>query len=138
MTRDDRTRRGSAGFTLIEVLAAVFLTAIVISVAVAASIQIADQWEKAVVLRMGAYRGLRGPGFFFIIPLLDYVSHHVDQRIRARQFKAETTLTKDTVPVNVDAIAFWMVWDAQKSVLEVEHFDEAVVLSAQTAMPPRG
>lgn len=99
-----------------------------------ASLKVAEQWERAVVLRFGAYKGLRGPGFFFLIPVVEYVSHHVDQRIRARQFGAETTLTKDTVPVDVDAIFFYFVWDVEKAVLEVERYDEAILFSAQTAL----
>ncbi|MCG8404885.1 MAG: slipin family protein [Phycisphaerales bacterium] len=98
------------------------------------SLKVAEQWERAVVLRFGAYKGLRGPGFFFIIPIFEYISHHVDQRIRARQFGAETTLTRDTVPVDVDAIFFYVVWDVEKSVLEVEQYDEAILFSAQTAL----
>jgi regulator of protease activity HflC (stomatin/prohibitin superfamily) len=97
-------------------------------------IQIAYQWEKAVLLRFGKFRGLRGSGLFVLLPVIDKVANYVDQRIRVTDFKAETTLTKDTVPVNVDAIAFWMVWDAEKSVLEVENFKEAVSLSAQTGL----
>lgn len=99
-----------------------------------AGLKVAEQWERAVVLRFGAYKGLRGPGYFFIIPIVDYVSHHVDQRIRARQFGAETTLTRDTVPVDVDAIFFYVIWDAEKAVLEVEHYAEAILFSAQTAL----
>lgn len=98
------------------------------------SLKICEQWERAVVLRFGAYQGLRGPGCFFVIPVIEYISHHVDQRIRARQFSAETTLTSDTVPVDVDAIFFYVVWDVEKSVLEVEKYDEAIMFSAQTAL----
>ena len=98
------------------------------------SLKVAEQWERAVVLRFGAYRGLRGPGFFFIIPIVEYIAYHVDQRIRARQFSAETTLTRDTVPVDVDAIFFYVVWDVEKSVLEVEKFEDAILFSAQTAL----
>ncbi len=101
---------------------------------VANSLKIAEQWERAVVLRFGAYRGLRGPGVFFIIPVFEYIPYHVDQRIRARQFSAETTLTRDTVPVDVDAIFFYLVWDAEKAVLEVERYEEAILFSAQTAL----
>jgi len=100
----------------------------------ASSLKVAEQWERAVVLRFGAYKGLRGPGYFFIIPILEYISHHVDQRIRARQFGAETTLTRDTVPVDVDAIFFYLVWDVEKAVLEVERYEEAILFSAQTAL----
>jgi len=101
---------------------------------IAAAIQIAHQWEKGVVLRFGKFRRLSGPGLFMIFPITDKVTSFIDQRVRATDFAAETTLTMDTVPVDVDAIAFWMVWDAQKSVLEVERYEEAVTLSAQTAL----
>jgi regulator of protease activity HflC (stomatin/prohibitin superfamily) len=86
------------------------------------------------LLRFGKFRGLRESGLFAIVPVIDKVAQFVDQRIRVTDFRAETTLTSDTVPVNVDAIAFWMVWDAQKAVLEVEQFQDAVILSAQTAL----
>jgi len=86
------------------------------------------------VLRFGRFRRLRAPGLFAVFPVIDKVAQFVDQRIRVTDFSAETTLTADTVPVSVDAIAFWMVWDAQKSVLEVENFQDAVILSAQTAL----
>jgi len=98
------------------------------------SLQIARQWEKGVVLRLGRFKALKGPGFFFIFPLIDRVDRMIDHRVRVTDFRAETTLTHDTVPVNVDAIAFWLVWDAKMSVLEVADFEEAVVLSAQTAL----
>jgi hypothetical protein len=90
-------------------------------------IQIAYQWEKAVLLRFGKFRGLRGSGIFFLLPVVDKVANYVDQRIRVTDFRAETTLTMDTVPVNVDAIAFWMVWDAEKCVLDIS-------FSSQTAL----
>jgi regulator of protease activity HflC (stomatin/prohibitin superfamily) len=98
------------------------------------AIKVADQWEKAVVLRLGRYRGLRGPGPFVIIPVVDAVSGFVDQRVRVTDVRAETALTRDTVPVNVDAIVFWVVWNAEKAILEVESFNNAVTLSAQTAL----
>jgi regulator of protease activity HflC (stomatin/prohibitin superfamily) len=97
-------------------------------------IKIADQWERAVVLRLGKFRSLKGPGPFFIIPIVETVVRSVDMRIRSTDFSSESTLTKDTVPVNVDAICFWMVWDAKKAILEVENFYLAIVLSAQTAL----
>ncbi len=112
----------------------VFLLTAAAAVLVAPSVQMAFQWERAVVLRFGRFRALRKPGIFLIIPVIDKVARFVDQRIRVTGFSAEQTLTSDTVPVNVDAIAFWMVWDAQKAVLEVERFEDAVVLSAQTAL----
>jgi len=99
-----------------------------------ASIKYTDQWEKAVLLRLGRYRGLRGPGYFAIVPVLDRVAYTIDQRIRTTAFGAESCLTRDTVPVNVDAIAFWIVRDAERAALEVQDYDEAVILSAQTAL----
>ncbi len=114
--------------------ASVLLVTTVVALLVAPSVQMAYQWERAVLLRFGKFRGLRSSGLFVIIPVIDKVAQFVDQRIRVTDFSAETTLTNDTVPVNVDAIAFWMVWDAEKAVLEVEHFDDAVILSAQTAL----
>jgi regulator of protease activity HflC (stomatin/prohibitin superfamily) len=98
------------------------------------SVKVADQWEKVAVLRLGRYIGLRGPGLFFIIPVIDKISGYVDQRIRVTSATAESALTRDTVPVNVDAIVFWVVWDAEKCVLEVEDFREAVQMSSQTAL----
>jgi len=112
----------------------ILLATAVIAVIIAPSIQIAYQWEKAVILRFGKFHGLKKSGLFLVFPVMDKVTQFVDQRVRVTDFSAETTLTSDTVPVNVDAIAFWMVWDAQKAVLEVEDFAEAVVLSAQTAL----
>src|SRR5512138_1578096 len=100
----------------------------------ASAIKYCDQWEKAVVLRLGRYRGLRGPGYFAIVPILDRVAYTIDRRIRTTAFGAESCLTRDTVPVNVDAIAFWIVRDAERAALEVQDYDEAVVLSAQTAL----
>jgi regulator of protease activity HflC (stomatin/prohibitin superfamily) len=108
--------------------------AAVTSLLLGSSIKLADQWEKAVVLRMGRYRGLRGPGMFFVLPIVDRVSYHIDQRIRTTDFGAESCLTKDTVPVNVDAIAFWIVYDAERAALEVQQYQLAVVLAAQTAL----
>jgi regulator of protease activity HflC (stomatin/prohibitin superfamily) len=96
--------------------------------------KVADQWEKTAVLRLGRYRGLRGPGLFFIIPVVDTVSTFVDQRVRVTDVTAESALTRDTVPVNVDAIVFWVIWNAEKCVLEVENFYDAITLSAQTAL----
>ena len=112
----------------------ILIAAAVVATILAPSIQIAFQWEKAVLLRFGKFRGLRKSGLFVVFPVIDKVTQFVDQRVRVTDFTAETTLTSDTVPVNVDAIAFWMVWDAQKAVLEVEDFADAVVLSAQTAL----
>ena len=112
----------------------VMVCATVVASLVAPCVQVAYQWERAVLLRFGRFVGIRGSGLFVIVPVIDKVAQYVDQRIRVTDFRAETTLTKDTVPVNVDAIAFWMVWDAEKAVLEVADFENAVVLSAQTAL----
>lgn len=112
----------------------ILVISIVAAGLIAPCIQIAYQWEKAVMLRFGKFRGLRGSGLFHLLPVIDKVANYVDQRIRVTDFRAETTLTKDTVPVNVDAIAFWMVWDAEKCVLEVENYKDAVSLSAQTGL----
>jgi regulator of protease activity HflC (stomatin/prohibitin superfamily) len=98
------------------------------------AIKIARQWERAVVLRFGKFRALEGPGLFLIVPIVDTVSQLVDQRVRVTDVSAESALTRDTVPVYVDAIVFWTVWDAKKSVLEVADYIDAVTLSAQTAL----
>jgi len=96
--------------------------------------QLVQHWDKVVILRFGKFRKVCGPGLFVLFPIIDRVTSFIDTRIRATDFSAEKTLTADTVPVHVDALCFWMVWDAKKSVLEVENFVEAVVLSAQTAL----
>jgi len=98
------------------------------------SIKVADQWERVAVLRLGRYLGLRGPGWFHMIPIVDTLSRFVDQRVRTANVTAESTLTRDTVPVNVDAIVFWMVWNAEKSILEVQDFVQAITMSAQTGL----
>ena len=98
------------------------------------AIRVADQWEKVAVLRFGKYLGLRGPGLFHVIPIVDRLSRYVDQRVRVANVTAESTLTRDTVPVNVDAIVFWMVWNAEKAILEVQDFVQAATLGAQTAL----
>src|SRR5580765_6010410 len=98
------------------------------------AIKIVRQGEKVAVLRLGRYVGLRGPGLCHIVPILETLSPYVDQRVRVASVSAESTLTRDTVPVNVDAIFFWVVWNAEKSILEVEDFVQAITLSAQTAL----
>jgi regulator of protease activity HflC (stomatin/prohibitin superfamily) len=98
------------------------------------SIKVADPWEKVAVLRRGQYIGLKGPGLFYIVPIVDRLSQRVDQRVRVASVVAESTLTRDTVPVNVDAVVFWLVWNAEKSILEVEDFVQAIITSAQTAL----
>jgi regulator of protease activity HflC (stomatin/prohibitin superfamily) len=98
------------------------------------AIKVVRQWEKVAVLRLGRYIGLRGPGVFMIIPIIDTLSPYVDQRVRVSSVSAESALTRDTVPVNVDAIVFWLVWNAEKSILEVENFVDAITMSAQTGL----
>lgn len=110
------------------------IVAALIGLYVMFAIRVAAQWQKVAVLRLGRYRGLRGPGLFTIVPVVDSISSFVDQRVRVTDVRAESALTRDTVPVNVDAIVFWVVWNAEKAILEVENFYEAVTLSAQTAL----
>jgi regulator of protease activity HflC (stomatin/prohibitin superfamily) len=98
------------------------------------AIKIAAQWEKAVVLRFGKFHTLKGPGFFWIVPIMDMVANWIDHRVMVTPFNAEKTLTKDTVPVDVDAVLFWMVWDAEKAALEVENYRAANTWAAQTAL----
>ncbi len=98
------------------------------------AMQVAAQWEKAVVLRLGNFRKLAGPGFFWIIPIADNVVNWIDHRVNVTPFSAEKTLTKDTVPVDVDAVLFWLVWDAQKAALEVADYRMAISWAAQTAL----
>jgi regulator of protease activity HflC (stomatin/prohibitin superfamily) len=110
------------------------LTGAVAGIVLMQSPKIADQWERAVVLRLGRYIGLRGPGLFFILPFVDSVTTWIDQRTITTSFAAEQTLTSDTVPVNVDAVLFWMVHDVQKAALEVQEYEQAVSWAAQTAL----
>ncbi|WP_071521586.1 MULTISPECIES: slipin family protein [Neomoorella] len=113
---------------------AIAIITTLIALVLAAAIRIARQWEKAVVLRLGRFHRLAGPGFFLIIPIIDSVTTWIDQRVMATPFNAEQTLTKDTVPVDVDAVLFWVVWDAQKAALEVANYQDAVAWAAQTAL----
>jgi regulator of protease activity HflC (stomatin/prohibitin superfamily) len=108
--------------------------AVVPALVVLLCMRIALQWDRAVVLRLGTFHALKGPGIFWLVPFVDRVSRLVDMRIRATEFFSESTLTCDTVPVDVDAVCFWLVWDAQKSVLEVESYYRAISLSTQTAL----
>ncbi len=110
------------------------LVGLIVGVFLMFSLKVANQWERAVVLRFGKFQGLKGPGLFSLVPIVDQVSHLVDQRVRVTDVSAESALTRDTVPVNVDAIVFWTVWDAQKAVLEVADYLDAIALSAQTAL----
>ncbi len=99
-----------------------------------AGLKLANQWEKAVVLRFGKFVGTKGPGMFWIVPIIDTITKWVDQRVMVSPFSAEKTLTKDTVPVDVDAVLFWLVWDAEKAALEVEDYRAAISWAAQTAL----
>ncbi|MCC6501272.1 MAG: slipin family protein [Anaerolineales bacterium] len=98
------------------------------------ALKVASQWEKAVVLRLGKFHGLKGPGAFWIVPIIDTIPTWIDHRVMVTPFAAQKTLTKDTVPVDVDAVLFWVVWDAEKAALEVENYRAAVDWAAQTAL----
>jgi regulator of protease activity HflC (stomatin/prohibitin superfamily) len=124
---------GGVGFLLSSHVAPL-LVGVLIGAYFLFAIKVAPQWEKVVLLRFGRYVGLRGPGIFTIIPVVDTLSRYVDQRVRTTKVTAETALTRDTVPVNVDAIVFWVVWNVEKSILEVENFTDAITMSAQTAL----
>lgn len=110
------------------------LTGIVLGWYGSLSPKIVKQWEKGIVLRFGEFRRVLSPGIHWIFPLLDKVAYWIDQRVRTTAFSAEKTLTKDSVPVDVDAVLFWVVWDAQKAALEVENYREAISWAAQTAL----
>jgi regulator of protease activity HflC (stomatin/prohibitin superfamily) len=113
---------------------AIAIASFIIATTTSSAIKIADQWEKAVVLRLGKFQILRGPGLFFIIPIIDTISHWIDTRVITTTFKAEKTLTKDTVPVDVDAVLFWKVLDAKKSALEIADYKSAISWASQTAL----
>lgn len=116
------------------IILAVVLPLILLAMYILFALRMANQWEKAVVLRLGKFRGLRGPGMFWIVPVVDSIATWIDHRVMVTPFNAEKTLTKDTVPVDVDAVLFWMVWDAQKASLEVENYRQAIAWAAQTAL----
>jgi regulator of protease activity HflC (stomatin/prohibitin superfamily) len=126
----------AAGFAVSKILhsSLPLIVGLAIGVYLLFSIKVVQQWQRVAILRFGRYRGLRGPGLFLIVPVMDTLSRFVDQRVRVATVTAESTLTRDTVPVNVDAIVFWLVWNAEKSILEVENFTDAVNMSAQTAL----
>ena len=98
------------------------------------ALKVAQQWEKAVVLRMGKFHALRGPGMFWMVPIVDSTPVWIDHRVMVTPFNAEKTLTKDTVPVDVDAVLFWVIWDAEKAALEVQDYRGAISWAAQTAL----
>ena len=111
-----------------------FLAGLLIGGTVMQSPRVAKQWERGVVLRLGRYIGLRGPGLFWVMPFVDSVTRWIDQRVITTSFAAEETLTSDTVPVNVDAVLFWLVYDPEKAALEVQEYQQAVSWAAQTAL----
>jgi regulator of protease activity HflC (stomatin/prohibitin superfamily) len=113
---------------------AVFGIAIFVGAITSSAIRVADQWSKAVVLRLGKFRALQGPGLFFIIPLIDTIPYWIDTRVLTSSFKAEKTLTKDTVPVDVDAVLFWKIFDPEKAALAVADYQSAIGWASQTAL----
>ena len=121
---------GQPGSGTMIIVVVTFLIAIIVS----SAIKIADQWEKAVVLRLGRFESLRGPGLFFIIPIIDSVAYWIDGRVITTSFTAEKTLTKDTVPVDVDAVLFWKVLDPKKAALEIAEYRNAINWASQTAL----
>ena len=120
----------TAGMGSVWIGVIAFILAIIISLA----IKVANQWEKAVILRLGKFRSLNGPGLFFIIPVIDMIPYWIDTRVITSTFKAEKTLTKDTVPVDVDAVLFWKVLDPQKAALAVADYKSAISWASQTAL----
>ena len=110
------------------------IVGIILGLILAQAPKVAKQWEKAVVLRLGRYDGVKGPGLFWIVPFIETISTWIDQRVITTSFAAEQTLTSDTVPVNVDAVLFWMVYDPEKAALEVQDYQQAVSWAAQTAL----
>jgi regulator of protease activity HflC (stomatin/prohibitin superfamily) len=112
----------------------IFAVVFVLALFLTASIKVAEQWNRVVVLRLGKFRNLRGPGVFFIFPIVDKTPFWIDVRIIASAFKAERTLTKDTVPVNVDAVLFWQVFDPKKAALEIADYESAIAWASQTAL----
>jgi regulator of protease activity HflC (stomatin/prohibitin superfamily) len=126
---------GAAAYGLADV-AAIFVLAcaLVLAYIAAAGIKVADQWSKAVVLRLGKFRSLEGPGLFLIIPIVESIPYWIDTRVLTSSFKAEKTLTKDTVPVDVDAVLFWKIIDPKKAALDVADYQSAINWAAQTAL----
>jgi regulator of protease activity HflC (stomatin/prohibitin superfamily) len=119
------------GWTWIALVASAFE---LVGLYIMFAMKVADQWEKAVVLRLGRFVGLRGPGLFWVVPVVEQIPVWIDHRVMVTPFSAEKTLTKDTVPVDVDAVLFWVVWDAEKAALEVEDYQVAIAWAAQTAL----
>jgi regulator of protease activity HflC (stomatin/prohibitin superfamily) len=115
-------------------IAALFIGVSLVAVYILFALKVARQWEKVVLLRLGKFRGLRGPGLFWLVPIVDTTPNWIDHRVMVTPFNAEKTLTKDTVPVDVDAVLFWVVWDAEKAALEVADYRAAISWAAQTAL----
>lgn len=113
---------------------AIVVGAFILAILISSSIKIANPWEKAVILRLGKFQSLRGPGLFFIIPVIDTIPYWIDTRVITTSFKAEKTLTKDTVPVDVDAVLFWKVVDPQRAALEIADYKSAISWASQTAL----
>jgi regulator of protease activity HflC (stomatin/prohibitin superfamily) len=114
--------------------AGIFILTVLIAIVVSSAIKVADQWEKAVILRLGKFNTLKGPGLFFIIPVIDAIPYWIDTRVITTTFKTEKTLTKDTVPVDVDAVLFWKVIDSKKAALDVANYQTAISWASQTAL----
>jgi regulator of protease activity HflC (stomatin/prohibitin superfamily) len=116
------------------IVALLLFAAFLLGTYVLFAVKVADQWEKAVVLRLGKFKALNGPGLFWIVPIIDTIPEWIDHRVMVSPFSAEKTLTRDTVPVDVDAVLFWLVWDAEKAALEVEDYRSAITWASQTAL----
>jgi regulator of protease activity HflC (stomatin/prohibitin superfamily) len=125
---------GGIGLAVVHDNPAWLIGGLILGIILSLSPKVAQQWEKAIVLRLGKYVAMKGPGLFWVVPLIDSVSTWIDQRVITTSFAAEQTLTSDTVPVNVDAVLFWMVYDPEKAALEVQQYKEAVSWAAQTAL----
>lgn len=125
---------GGAAATAARSQPAPIAAAVIVALLILWSLQMADAWERAVILRAGKFSRLAGPGVFFIVPAIDNIAQWIDQRVQTTTFTAEQSLTKDTVPVDVDAVLFWVVWDAQKAALEVASYGQAIAWAAQTAL----
>jgi regulator of protease activity HflC (stomatin/prohibitin superfamily) len=121
------------GVSQLSTVAALLSSAFVVSVLLI-GIRKADEWERAIVLRFGKFKAVHGPGLFFVLPFIDRIAQIVDMRIRVSDFSAQETLTLDSVAITVDALCFWLVWDPEKAVLEVETYEDAVILSSKTAL----
>ena len=142
-----KTRTNPIAMTLVAIVLAAGIAAatwldrpaalggcVILAVLIMLGLQMANPWEKAVVLRAGKFQRLAGPGLFAIVPIVDTVAVWIDQRVQTSTFNAEESLTKDTVPVDVDAVLFWVAWDAQKAALEVASYQDAIAWAAQTAL----